>query len=85
MRACPTGTRPLNGVCSCSSGTFLDGACVANCPSGYTKVGTSCKRCISPCTECSGNENFCTDCLDTYILRPNTGKCDQTSNCNYGQ
>lgn len=55
LRTCPTGTRPVNGVCSCASGIFLDGACVSSCPSGYTRVGNSCRRCISPCTECSGN------------------------------
>ena len=85
VRSCPSGTRPVNGVCTCSSGLFLEGTCVNSCPSGFTKVGTDCKRCESPCTECSGSSTFCTDCLDTYTLRPSTGKCDQSSACNYGQ
>lgn len=55
VRSCPTGTTPIAGVCSCASGIFLDGKCVSSCPSGYTKVGNSCKRCNTPCTECSGN------------------------------
>jgi hypothetical protein len=45
VRNCPIGTRPVNGVCSCSSGLFLDGSCVSACPSGFTRVGNDCRRC----------------------------------------
>lgn len=49
-RTCPSGSRPVNGVCVCSSGLFFNGGCVSVCPSGYTKVGTECRRCQAPCT-----------------------------------
>lgn len=45
VRACPSGTKPINGICSCSSGLFFDGNCVSVCPSGYTKVENECRRC----------------------------------------
>jgi hypothetical protein len=50
VRNCPSGTRPVNGVCSCASGLILDGACVTSCPAGFTRVGSGCQRCASPCT-----------------------------------
>lgn len=85
LRTCPNGTKPVSGVCTCASGIFLNGACVASCPSGFTKVGSACQQCSSPCVECSSSTTFCTDCLDTYVLKPSTGKCEQSSSCNYGQ
>jgi proprotein convertase subtilisin/kexin type 5 len=86
VRTCPTGSRSVNGVCTCASGIFLDGVCVDSCPSGFTSVRGTCQRCVSPCASCTGNSvSFCTDCLDTFILNPNTGVCEQTSACNFGQ
>ena len=85
LRSCPSGTRPINGICTCSSGLFFEGACVQSCPSGFTRVGSECRRCESPCTECQGNTTFCTDCLDTFSLNRRTGRCEQNSTCNYGQ
>ena len=85
LRNCPSGTRPVNGVCSCASGLFFNGSCVTVCPSGFARVGNQCQRCESPCVECSGSPTFCTDCLDTFTLIRSTGRCNQSSACNYGQ
>ncbi len=85
IKTCPSGSRPVNGVCACSSGIFLSGACVSTCPSGYTNINGTCVQCTSPCTSCANSPSFCTNCLDTFILTVNTGVCQQSSVCNYGQ
>lgn len=85
IKTCPSGSRPINGVCSCSSGIFFSGACVSTCPSGYTNINGTCVQCTSPCTSCANSPIFCTNCLDTFILTVNTGVCQPSSACNYGQ
>ena len=40
----------------------LDDKCVVECPKGYTEIGGVCKKCESPCQECSTGPQACTKC-----------------------
>jgi hypothetical protein len=40
----------------------LGNVCVAECPKGHTEMGGECKKCESPCEECSTGPQACTKC-----------------------
>lgn len=47
---CPSPSTPINGVCVCPSGQFLNfGACVTSCPATFVNVNNQCESCESPC------------------------------------
>lgn len=46
---------------------FFNYTCLAQCPSSYTNTSTlNCTECISPCKECIGDGETCTECIDGY-------------------
>lgn len=52
---------------SCSGGLILfDSACISTCGSGYYQSGTTCLRCVSPCSSCTSSTQ-CLSCSIGYL------------------
>ena len=70
---CKNCSTDKNTCTQCEEGDFLyNKDCVRECPSGYipnTQTGR-CDPCTSPCLQCKGNVDYCTSCIDNYVLLP---------------
>ena len=82
---CPSGSRPVNGICVCSSGFLHNNNCVASCPEGYLGLDGECKACSSPCATCSGTVDKCVTCQNGFTIEQATGKCVTSQPCPYGR
>ena len=73
---CPSGSKPVNGVCVCDFGYIYDNKCLPICPAGTIPKNGRCIECDSSCSQCLNEINFCTGCSSQdQVLDPVSGRC----------